>query len=197
MFIRKLLPVLALVMALGLVAPSSAWAANGPEGIPVYPGKYIAANTEGYPAVKAPLSLPYAFLDKAEDWRKGPIWTFGNVDLVLQPDHNLVMYPKGDWAAGNYSRSLWASNTRNSGAVRLLFQKDGNLVLYTWGYEKAVWDTKTQDICKYELQLITPALSLQSDSNMVIYCGTPVDYTNGYYGEWNTRPLWSTHTAGA
>ncbi len=125
------------------------------------------------------MSLPYAWLNR------GSTWTFGNVDLILQNDGNLVMYRKG-----NHSIVYWKTNTVGSGATQLLFQRDGNLVLYTANYARAVWASGTSNKCGgWE----TPALSTQGDSNMVVYCATRIG--NGS-ASWAMDDIWSTKTNG-
>jgi hypothetical protein len=146
--------------------------ANGPEGLPVTLGAYYPNSYVG--SVHTPLSLPYQWLDR------GNTWSFGNVDLVMQTDGNLVMYRHN-----NHSIVYWASNTSGSGATQLLLQRDGNLVLYTAGYARAVWASHTPNKC-YTSE--TPAISLQSDSNFVIYCRA----NNASY----IRPIWATGTNG-
>ncbi|GAA3600020.1 hypothetical protein GCM10022223_14420 [Kineosporia mesophila] len=158
-------------------------------------GAYIADHVEGAKKIKAPLSLAYVWLDRAPKWREGPLWTFGNVDLVLQPDSNLAMYPKGDYADGNYSRHIWASNTTGSGATRLLLQRDGNLVLYTANYAQHVWASNTQSAC-VGTGLNYPALSTQADSNLVIYCAEPSVYSD-WSKPWVASAQWATNTAGS
>jgi hypothetical protein len=140
-------------LVIGAQQPASA-ATIGPEGLPItlgayYPNVYVDT-------VHTPLSLPYQWLDR------GNTWSFGNVDLVMQADGNLVMYRHG-----NHSIFYWKTATQGSGATQLLLQHDGNLVLYTAGYAHHVWASGTEHDCNSSE---TPALSLQSDSNLVIYC---------------------------
>lgn len=171
-FLRSTLTTAAVVAALLVGTQSPALAVTGPEGLPIVAGAYFPDVTVG--GVHTPLSLPYAWLDK------GKTWSFGNVDLVLQTDGNLVMYRHG-----NHSIIYWKTNTAGSGATQLLFQHDGNLVLYTSGYARAVWSSGTHNRCT---SAETPALSLQSDSNFVIYCWA----NNRSYLHW----VWATGTAG-
>ncbi|GLY29282.1 hypothetical protein [Kineosporia sp. NBRC 101731] len=189
------MPILAIAGVFGLVAPSSASAATGPEGLPVVAGSYIANHVQGPQKVRAPLSLAYTWLDRSTAWGSGPYWSFGNVDMVLQPDNNLVMYPKGDYAKKIYSRHIWASNTTGSGAVRLLLQRDGNLVLYTANYARHVWASNTEDEC-VGTGLNYPALSAQADSNLVIYCAEPSVYSD-WTKPWVASAIWATGTAGS
>jgi len=139
-------------LLIGVQQPASA--ATGPEGVPITLGAYYPNVYVG--TVHTPLSLPYQWLDQ------GNTWSFGNVDLAMQTDGNLVMYRHND-----HSIVYWKTDTKGKGATQLLFQRDGNLVLYTAGYKDHVWASNTNNKCySYE----TPALSLQSDSNFVIYC---------------------------
>ncbi|MEU5724669.1 hypothetical protein ABZ783_22965 [Micromonospora sp. NPDC047738] len=64
-------------------------------------------------------------------------WEFG-VQLVLQPDSNLVVYTED-------SRAVWATGIRCNNAAGqgsvLALQNDGNMVVYCtpgWGYPQIV-----------------------------------------------------------
>jgi hypothetical protein len=177
MYIKRAIAATVLALTVGAVAALPASAATGPEGVPVTQGAYYSDVYVG--SVHTPLSLPYVWLDR------GKTWSFGNVDLVLQSDSNLVMYRHG-----NHGIVYWKSNTVNSGATQLILQHDGNLVLYTSGYAKAVWASNTSGKCSgYD----TPALSIQSDSNLVVYCA---DKLNSAGSLWALSAAWSTHTNG-
>ncbi|HYN96595.1 MAG TPA: hypothetical protein VES42_22355 [Pilimelia sp.] len=170
------------VLTLGLQQPASA--DIGPEGYPVVQGETHRNQFTivGGNVVMTPLSRAYQWLDR------GRAWTFGNVELVLHTTGDLKIHPRG-----NRGVTYWSTGTAGSGATQLLFQRDGNLVLYTAGYEDAVWSSKTNDRCARSQQLL-PALSLQSDSNMVVYCfkyefeAPEVPYQK--------TALWSTRTSG-
>ncbi|BCB75644.1 hypothetical protein GCM10022251_27470 [Phytohabitans flavus] len=163
------------MVALLFGAQQPALAANGPEGVPITLGAYFPDIYRN--GVHTPLSGPYQWLDRG-NW-----WTFGNVDLVMQNDGNLVMYRRG-----NHSIVYWASNTQWSGASQLLFQRDGNLVLYTPGYARAVWASNTYNGCSGETR---PFISIQSDSNLVIYCARQVPVLGSLQ-----VPIWATNTSG-
>ena len=76
----------------------------------------------------------------------------------------------------------WHTNTKGSGVTQMLWQQDGNLVLYTSGYARAVWSSRTDNKCTGAR---FPYLATQSDNNQVIYCGAE-----------GTTALWASHTAG-
>src|SRR4051812_4048608 len=95
--------------------------------------------------------------------------TNGAVQLVLQGDGNLVLYPTTGGAA------WWASNTGGKPVVKAMMQQDGNFVCYdTQGHP--YWNSVTY---------ANPGayLSLQDDGNLVVYSKT------------NT-PLWASNTGG-
>jgi hypothetical protein len=174
------------LLAVGLVFAtlSPAMATDGPEGVPITHGHYFTDASIG--SVATPLSLAYAWLDKGKTWSFSAPGHPSDVTLKFQSDDNLVMYKNG-------TTVLWASHTVGSGATQLLFQRDGNLVLYTAGYQKAVWSSKSQNKCLSPEQ---PALSTQSDGNMVIYCGT-VLILGGEFGWLGDKAVWSTRTNGS
>jgi hypothetical protein len=177
---KRLMAVATVTAALIVSAQSPALAVIGPEGYPVVQGDYFP-NAVSFPdGTRTPVSRPYQWLNR------GQSWTFGNVHLVFQSDQNVVMYRRGD-----HSRHYWKTNTRGSGATQLLFQRDGNLVLYTAGYARPVWRSQSQNRCTSTEE---PLLSLQSDSNMVIYCGR-VSISGGATF-FDVRPVWSTGTDG-
>lgn len=76
----------------------------------------------------------------------------------------------------------WHTNTAGSGATQMLWQQDGNLVLYTAGYARAVWASGTDNDCPSSK---FPYLATQSDNNLVIYCGVDTK-----------TPLWASGTSG-
>jgi hypothetical protein len=100
--------------------------------------------------------------------------------LRMQADGNLVLYviddstlPQ-DITQGQYKKSIWASETPGSGAVRCNMQADGNLVLYTQN-GAPVWASNTSG---------HPGafLRCQDDGNLVIYGpdGTALAASNVY-----------------
>jgi hypothetical protein len=72
---------------------------------------------------------------------------------------------------------VWSTNTR--GAVRLINQDDGNLVLYTADY-RPIWDTGTWDRGP-------STLWMQEDGNLVLYDDDPVRPT---WSSWDGRHDW-------
>ncbi|PTL74926.1 hypothetical protein [Vitiosangium sp. GDMCC 1.1324] len=113
----------------------------------------------------------------------GKSWFFGNSELKMQSDGNLVMYHR--WTR----QVLWSTNTPGSGATKLRFQKDGNLVLYK-ADSTPVWASRTDGKCNQFKH--SPVLALQADGNLVIYCAElfivpdPIDD--------NLKVLWATGT---
>jgi hypothetical protein len=105
----------------------------------------------------------------------GNSWYFGNARLTIN-NGSLVIFDQNN-------KIRWTTGTNGSGASQLVFQQDGNLVLYTPGYARAVWATGTEGDCG----ALTTTLSLQKDSNFVIYCRLTDDYAGMY-------PIWSTGT---
>lgn len=163
----------ACVAALTFGTQQAASAATiGPEHQPIVLGAYDPNVT--IQGVHAPLSYPYQWLDR------GQTWSFGNVDLVFQTNGDVGIY-----SHSNHSKVYWRTNTAGSGATQLLFQHDGNLVLYTAGYQHHVWDSGTENECGGG----QPALSLQADSNLVIYCQSP--------DRNQIASIWSTRTSNA
>ena len=81
----------------------------------------------------------------------------GHFRLIMQSDGNLVLYRQHD------SKTIWNSNTANSGAKRAIMQDDGNFVVYTANNE-AKWSSQTYG---------RPGnyLMVQDDGNLVIYRG--------------------------
>jgi hypothetical protein len=98
----------------------------------------------------------------AKQWlNAGDSWFFGNSELKMQSDGNLVMYHR--WTR----KVLWATGTNGKHATKMRFQTDGNLVLYT-SSNKAVWASGTDGKCDSFQH--SPVLGLQGDGNFVIYC---------------------------
>jgi hypothetical protein len=88
----------------------------------------------------------------------------------VQTDGNLV------WRDSQQSdAAIWATNTSHTDGSLLLFQTDGNLVLYD-GNQNALWSTHTQGSGATNL-------AFQDDGNIVLYDN-------------NSNPVWSTGTAG-
>jgi hypothetical protein len=91
--------------------------------------------------------------------------------LVLQTDGNLVLYNCWDTA-------LWASNTNNSTASRVLtMQEDGNLVMYQNNVAKWASGTNGKGYGPYYL-------IIQDNGNLVIY------------GRKTEGAIWATNTPG-
>lgn len=76
----------------------------------------------------------------------------GRYRLAHQRDGNVVLYDQAN-------KALWHTHTYGKATDRLIFQHDGNLVLY--GAGKAIWHTATHG--KGE------TLAIQNDANLVIY----------------------------
>jgi hypothetical protein len=127
--------------------------------------------------VSVHMAYPYQWLNA------GDAWVFGHSRLVMQFDGNLVIYRLND--NGSLGNATWASGTAGRGATQMLFQPDGNLVLYTAG-GAAVWASQTNARCVYGL---TPTIGLQADSNFVIYC--TYHATNG---DIVANSIWATNT---
>lgn len=131
-----------------------------------------------------------------------PIWdsgTHGNYHAALevQDDGNLVVYspgPRGIWESGtagaggtppapegcgilNADKGLGRDEGLNSctGNYYLVFQGDGNVVLYNNSTGRAIWHTATHGQS-------SDWLVMQGDGNFVLYGGG--------------RPLWATGTEG-
>jgi hypothetical protein len=169
----------AIIASLGVQSPAAA--VIGPEGVPITRGATYP-NHWHYPSgVRTPISLPYQWLDT------GQTWAFGNVRLTLA-NGELVMRRNGTNAI------VWRSRTAGSGATQLLFQRDGNLVLYTAGYRRAVWDTNTNNDCAASGK--APVLSLQGDSNLVIYCTNILILGDGSVIFAGVAAIWDTNTNG-
>jgi hypothetical protein len=74
------------------------------------------------------------FLRQGQTFRAGQVFTWGRWRLTFSRGDLALFKPNGDLQ--------WESGTRGSGATRLAFQQDGNLVLYT-AHSKPVWWTNT------------------------------------------------------
>ena len=103
----------------------------------------------------------YAFrnhtkIEKGVDYPKGKSWVTndGNYSLGLQDDGNLVVHHQ------NPLKVIWASGTNGKAIEKMIFQNDGNLVLYDYT-KKPVWASGTQGKGHY--------LYLQNDGNLVVY----------------------------
>jgi hypothetical protein len=176
--IKRVAAAVAIAVAASVAVQSPAMAANGPEGVPIVQGAYFPdAYING---VHTPLSKAYQWLDQ------GKLWSFGNVYLQLRSG-NLELHRQSNDA------TVWHTSTLGSGATQLLFQRDGNLVLYTAGYKKAVWSSRTQNGC---LSPDQPILSLQGDSNMVIYCARELNLGDAIAWAVRLPAIWSTGTSG-
>jgi hypothetical protein len=89
----------------------------------------------------------------------GQSWAFGDGKSLTLSNGNLRIHTP--------RVTYWKSDTEGSGATQMVFQHDGNLVLYTPGWARAVWASGTDGDCaSYE----DPMLAIQPDGNMVIYC---------------------------
>ncbi|WP_051943003.1 hypothetical protein [Streptacidiphilus rugosus] len=66
--------------------------------------------------------------------------TGGDFTLIMQSDGNLVEYRD----EASYGRKVcWASNTRYHGGTHVVYQNDGNFVMYPDWSTKAVWSSNT------------------------------------------------------
>jgi hypothetical protein len=176
--IKRVAAAVAIAVAASVAVQSPAMAANGPEGVPIVQGAYFPnAYING---LHTPMSKAYQWLDQ------GKLWPFGNVYMQLESG-SLELHRNSNDA------TVWHTSTVGSGATQLLFQRDGNLVLYTAGYKKAVWSSGTQNRCLSPEQ---PLLSLQDDSNMVIYCATELHMGDAIVFAMRLPAIWSTGTSG-
>jgi len=94
-----------------------------------------------------------------------------NRRLRLKNNGNLVLQR---YVNGINEGSLWAAGTKNTGAVKVTFQNDGNFVIRD-ANNTAIWATATH-VGNGE------TIKLQGNGDLVIYAAS---------GE----PLWSTDTA--
>lgn len=150
--------------------------AYGDAGVLGPPGPIVRGGTtvETWMGVQVHLNWAYQWLDR------GRSWEFGNARLTLRTDGNLVLANKHNgWV-------YWSTGTAGRGATQLLWQEDGNLVLYTARYERAVWASGTNGDCGQAV----PLLGLQQDSNFVIYCALWIN------GRIALGAIWHTNTAG-
>lgn len=83
----------------------------------------------------------------------------GQYFLIMQADHNLVVYAKGQ--GGTAPKALWATHTNDKGAVVARMQGDGNFVLYT-AAGAPVWASNTDGHGNSFVRM-------QDDGNLVIY----------------------------
>lgn len=105
-------------------------------------------------------------------------WTAAKAKLVMQgTDGNLVIY------CLTKNSAPWSSQTAGSHGV-LVFQKDGNLVIYNHlsTPRTAIWSTNTYGHTGQDI-----FAEMQDDSNFVIYSG----------GNSPSDALWSSHTKDA
>lgn len=79
--------------------------------------------------------------------------------LVVQPDGNLVEYDVRD---RDHPRAVWSTGTSGSGAVRVIAQQDGNLVVRRLGDGRAVWASGSHGPVAYY------QLDVQDDGNVVL-----------------------------
>jgi hypothetical protein len=187
MFKRAIAMSVAAIAVASLAAQSPAAAAaaaagTGPGGVTITQGQVFKTVSLGPDHVEISLNTPYQWLDA------GHTWSFGNVDLVMQADGNLVLYRHG-----NHTIHYWDSGTAGSHATQLLWQADGNLVLYTAGYAQHPWASNTNHKCAADWGM---ALGLQTDSNMVIYCYVVEVTPGGAPSIVRLQPVWATNTAG-
>lgn len=85
---------------------------------------------------------------------------------------NLVFQTDGNLVLYQSGRALWSSGTHGSGATRVVFQEDGNLVIY--GKTGPVWSSNT-------FGNIGARLVVQNDGNVVVY-------------SYADRPLWASNS---
>ncbi|BFU47312.1 hypothetical protein [Krasilnikovia sp. MM14-A1004] len=168
--VRTLLGTVAgLAVAMGMATPAYA---DGPTG---NPGRT-------YETFRGKVALHVSYATQWLD--SGKAWYFGLAKLSFQSNGNLVI---SDRSTG---RTSWSTNTANSGATRMKFQTDGNLVLYK-ANGVAVWSSKTNNKCTGLRSY--PLLALQEDSNFVIYCGKNKPLIEDLSGDQLT-PMWATGT---
>ncbi|MEU6206774.1 hypothetical protein ABZ814_24680 [Micromonospora musae] len=99
--------------------------------------------------------------------RPGGSWRTNRLTFSLTSDGNVVLTDQG--------RRVWSAQTGGKGADQLVFQDDGNLVLYTRGMA-TIWSTRTNG---HDGAIFV----LQNDGNVTI--------------SQNGRTLWQTGTAKA
>jgi hypothetical protein len=110
----------------------------------------------------------FGVLIEGQRWVTPDIITLG-IDIGTQPD-SMLSSPSTVLKPGSF---LSSPNNR----IRLILQKDGNLVLYSVTTNKPLWHTRTND--KGGDKLV-----LQGDGNLVLYTAT-------------NKALWHTKTYGA
>ena len=120
--------------------------------------------------VKVHVAWPEQALSAGSSWTMGP----SILHLTDGPGGHLYMTNKHTGAV------IWSAGDYPGPNKILIFQKDGNLVLYNEGLH-AEWASNTWNKCNGDLEI--KALGLQQDGNFVLYCVT-TKYT----------PLWSTNT---
>lgn len=92
----------------------------------------------------------------------------GKVELVHQPDGNVVLYVQG--------RAIWSTNTSNQQSQKFILQSDGNLVHYGPG-NHPLWASSTSGRG-------STVMVVQDDHNLVIY-------------DQSGNPVWSSNTCNA
>jgi hypothetical protein len=148
------------------------------------PGAYFAIQTDGNAVIYSASNVPL--------WASG---TNGQPDglsyvnhYVMQGDllpmqelrtangkYTLIFQGDGNLVLYSQSRALWASGTENRGAASVSMQGDGNLVVYNKNHQ-ALWHSHTYG------QGVS-RLVMQDDGNLVIYNSA-------------NRPTWNTGTQG-
>lgn len=98
--------------------------------------------------------------------RRGESWTSNRLQLTLTDDGDIVLRDQG--------RTVWRADTDGRGGNLLVFQSDGNLVLYS-RYGGTVWTSRTN-------HNNGATLVLRADGNVVISS--------------NGKVVWQTGTAG-
>ena len=137
----------ALEQFLGIKHPSLAWAVGQiDDGQVVQPVTVWCADH-----VEAAAGTLPAQLNPGDQLTIGATLTCGPFTLLLQQDHNLVLY--------YLLAPIWASNSMGSGADRFIMQTDGNAVLYQG--QTPVGSTNTFGHPGSVFQL-------QADGNMVV-----------------------------
>jgi hypothetical protein len=94
------------------------------------------------------------------------------LELLYQMDGNFVLYRMPYWPYTSGETALWATGTEHTSVGHVIFQGDGNLVVYD-GSGQARWASNTNG-------LGATLLYFQKDGNLVIYR--------------DNTPLWATNT---